>query len=222
MSLGLSCILVPCESHAGAQKEEALSDAFRLVLSAALHNQPVPEPLDLSNDELKGDFKGWFEQISPLFQNYLLQRRGAHSLAELASTQLQREFLKTVWYESKRAGLEPSLVMGVIQQESGFNKFAISSAGALGYMQVMPFWLTLARSNSSSAAPVSTSNSGYQLLHLQTNIRFGCVILKHYWQEQSGDWVQALGRYNGNVQDASYARAVLAHALKWQIRPGHL
>jgi soluble lytic murein transglycosylase-like protein len=193
-----------------------------LVLSAALRNEPVPEPLELSSEELKGDFKGWLEHISPLFQNYLGQRRATHPLAELGSAQLQREFLKTVWYEAKRAGLDPSLVMGVIQQESGFNKFAISSAGALGYMQVMPFWLTLARSNNTSAAPVITRSSGSELLHLQTNIRFGCVILKHYWQEQSGDWVQALGRYNGNVQDPSYAHAVLSHALKWQTRPGHM
>jgi soluble lytic murein transglycosylase-like protein len=104
-----------------------------------------------------------------------------------AEAQTRIEFLETVWYESKRAGLETSLVLGLIQVESGFRKYAISSAGARGYMQVMPFWTRLIGDGDVS-----------RLFHMQTNLRFGCVILRHYLDRERGDLFLALGRYNGS------------------------
>jgi soluble lytic murein transglycosylase-like protein len=100
---------------------------------------------------------------------------------------VRREFLQTVWYESRRAGLETALVLGLIQVESGFRKFAVSSAGARGYMQVMPFWTRV----------IGDGDAG-KLFHMQTNLRFGCVILRHYLERERGDLFLALGRYNGS------------------------
>jgi soluble lytic murein transglycosylase-like protein len=123
---------------------------------------------------------------------------------ELGHPHLRREFLQTVWYESQRAGLEPSLVLGVIQVESGFRKFAISSAGARGFMQVMPFWTR-----------VLAEGDARVLFHMQTNLRFGCVILRHYLNVENGDLFLALGRYNGSRGQAPYPNAVLAAKKGW-------
>jgi soluble lytic murein transglycosylase-like protein len=118
--------------------------------------------------------------------------------------QMRVEFLEAVWYESKRAGLEPALVLGLIQVESGFRKYAVSSAGARGYMQVMPFW---ARSIGNGDAS--------RLFHMQTNLRFGCVILRHYLDVENGDLFLALGRYNGSRGRSEYPNAVFANRKLW-------
>ena len=114
------------------------------------------------------------------------------------------EFLETLWYESTRAGLEPALVLGLIQVESGFRKYAISSAGARGYMQVMPFW-----------ARVIGDGDASRLFHLQTNLRFGCVILRHYLDTERGNLFMALGRYNGSRGKSPYPDAVMANRQRW-------
>jgi soluble lytic murein transglycosylase-like protein len=126
-----------------------------------------------------------------------LRRRKADRHARL-------DFLDTVWYESRRAGLETALVLGLIQVESGFRKYAISPVGARGYMQVMPFW----------ARVIGDGDAG-RLFHLQTNLRFGCVILRHYLDRERGDLFMALGRYNGSRGRAEYPGAVLAARRQW-------
>ena len=118
------------------------------------------------------------------------------------------EFLQALWYESRRAGLEPDLVLGLIQVESGFRKYAISSAGARGYMQVMPFW-----TRSIGDGEVA------RLFHMQSNLRFGCVILRHYLDLERGDLALALGRYNGSRGRGEYPRAVLAAREQWLWKP---
>jgi soluble lytic murein transglycosylase-like protein len=120
---------------------------------------------------------------------------------------VRREFLETVWYESRRAGLEPALVLGLIEVESGFRKYAISSAGARGYMQVMPFW----------ARTIGDGESG-RLFHMQTNLRFGCVILRHYLDRERGDLFLALGRYNGSRGQAPYPTMVLGARKRWEFK----
>jgi hypothetical protein len=117
---------------------------------------------------------------------------------------VRTEFLQTLWYEAHRAGLDPSLVLGLIQVESGFRKYAISSAGARGYMQVMPFWARL----------IGDGDPGV-LFHTQANLRFGCVILRHYLGRESGDLFMALGRYNGSRGQPQYPDAVLAARSGW-------
>ncbi|MDH5708804.1 MAG: lytic transglycosylase domain-containing protein, partial [Hylemonella sp.] len=118
--------------------------------------------------------------------------------------QTRKEFLQTVWYESRRAALDTSLVLGLIQVESNFRKFAVSRAGARGYMQVMPFWTRVIGDGDNS-----------RLFHMQTNLRFGCVILKHYLERERGDLFMALGRYNGSRGKSRYPKAVLAARKKW-------
>jgi soluble lytic murein transglycosylase-like protein len=117
------------------------------------------------------------------------------------------EFLRTVWYEARRAGLDVSLVLGLVQVESNFRKFAVSSAGARGYMQVMPFWTRVI----GDADPA-------KLFHMQTNLRFGCVILRHYLDRERGDLFLTLGRYNGSRGRAPYPEAVFANQRLWLFR----
>ena len=100
--------------------------------------------------------------------------------------------MATVHYEAARAGLDPQLVLGVIQHESNFRKYAVSSADARGYMQVMPFWTKLI------GAPE------HNLFHLRTNLRYGCVILRYYLDTENGDLYRALGRYNGSLGRPEY------------------
>lgn len=210
-------------AFAGAQKEEELTDSFRAVLSGALYNAPPPEPSSLKNVKLKQESLGWIGDVLPRFTSYLNGRFGKNPYAELSTVEFQRVFLHTLWYESKRSGLDPNLVLALIEVESGFNKFAISSAGAVGYMQVMPFWVSKVESQIAKIAPengpqetrLDLLRPSAKLLHLQTNIRFGCVILRHYLDLENEELVKALGRYNGNTQDTTYARTVLLKRVYW-------
>ena len=113
----------------------------------------------------------------------------------------REEFLRTVFYEATRAGLDPQLVLSVIQVESGFKKYALSHAGARGYMQVMPFWIE------------AIGHRDHNLFHLRVNLRYGCTILRHYLNKEKGDYFRALGRYNGSLGEITYPQLVFN---KWQ------
>jgi soluble lytic murein transglycosylase-like protein len=177
--------------HAGAQIEEPLADKVRGALAAAVADGAPPRPSFESIDDRLAYLR-WLGAMS----ERLKKRKSEHHV--------RVEFLEAVWYESKRAGLEPSLVLGLIQVESGFRKYAISGAGARGYMQVMPFWArTIGQGDPS------------QLFHMQTNLRFGCVILRHYLDLEKGDLYLALGRYNGSRGRAEYPSAVFANRRQW-------
>jgi soluble lytic murein transglycosylase-like protein len=119
----------------------------------------------------------------------------------------RREFLATVHYEATRAGLDPQLVLGVIHHESGFKKYAISSASARGYMQVMPFWTR------------QIGSAEHNLFNLRTNLRYGCVILRYYLDMEHGDYFRALGRYNGSLGRAEYPNAVLGASSRYRLDP---
>ncbi len=181
----------PAALHAGPQAEEALADAVRSALSAAIASAAPPQPV-FANAEAKRVFQSWQMAMSER-----LKRQKSEAATRL-------EFLETLWYESKRAGLEPALVLGLIQVESGFRKYAISPAGARGYMQVMPFWARLIGDGDPA-----------RLFHMQTNLRFGCVILRHYLDLERGDLFLALGRYNGSRGRAEYPNAVMANRQRW-------
>ena len=200
----------------GPQQEEALSNAFQLVLHQALVNTAPPDPDHLKEPALREEFKSWIAKIDPKLEGFLKAHH--KDFEELSRGYLRRSFLQTVWYESTRARLDPALVLGVIEVESGFNKFAISSAGAVGYMQVMPFWMSKALERSDMAEQQNQSlklNSSTQLLRLQTNIRFGCTILRHYLDTENQSLLRALGRYNGSVLDDAYPRAVASARTHW-------
>ncbi len=176
--------------------EEPLADAVRTALSSAIHNAapPVPEFADTAS---RLRYLRWLVEAS-----VKLRRRKT-------DIEARKEFLQTVWYESKRAGLDVSLVLGLIQVESGFRKFAVSSVGARGYMQVMPFW----------TRAIGDGDVG-KLFHMQTNLRFGCVILRHYLDREKGNLFMALGRYNGSRGKAEYPNAVFASQKQWSIGGG--
>ena len=105
--------------------------------------------------------------------------------------------LTNVHYEARRAGLEPELVLAVIDVESNFDRYAVSVAGALGLMQVMPFWLD------------EIGRPGDNLLHIDTNLRYGCTILRFYLDKETGDLRRALGRYNGSLGKRKYPNKVI-------------
>ena len=186
-------LLWPAAAWCGPQAEEALADAVRSALSAAV-TSAAPPRAEFADLDARLAFLRWQAMTS--------QRLKRHKSE--AST--RTEFLETLWYESRRAGLEPALVLGLIQVESGFRKYAISKAGARGYMQVMPFWARLIGDGDPA-----------RLFHMQTNLRFGCVILRHYLDIERGDLFLALGRYNGSRGRPEYPGAVLANRHLWLI-----
>lgn len=174
------------------QVEEPLADAVRSALRAAIANEAPPVPA-FTDTEKRLAYLRWLGAMS----ERLRQRK--------PDFQTRVEFLQTVWYESRRAGLETSLVLGLIQVESAFRKFAISRVGARGYMQIMPFWARL----------IGDGDVG-RLFNMQTNLRFGCVILRHYLDRERGDTFMALGRYNGSRGRAEYPNAVYAARRRWE------
>jgi len=114
------------------------------------------------------------------------------------------DILKQVHQEAMRADLAPELVLAVIDVESNFDKYAISVAGARGLMQIMPFWLK------------EIGRPDDNLIHIGTNLRFGCTILKYYLEMEDGDLNRALGRYNGSLGKRKYPNKVLDKLrLKW-------
>ncbi|GAB3659712.1 lytic transglycosylase domain-containing protein [Ramlibacter alkalitolerans] len=183
---------LPRAAHAGAQVEEPLADAVRTALTSAIASS-APPVLVFADTEARLAYLRWLGAMS-------------HKLkARKSDWDERREFLQTVWYESRRAGLDTGLVLGLIQVESAFRKFAVSPAGARGYMQVMPFWTRLIGNGDPSS-----------LFHMQTNLRFGCVILRHYLDREAGDLYLALGRYNGSRGRPAYPNAVFRSAKHWE------
>lgn len=121
----------------------------------------------------------------------------SHRLAKKIPDPRKRlQLLKQVHYEAKRAKLIPELVLAVIEVESNFNRYAISRAGAMGLMQVMPFWLK------------EIGRPGDNLFNLHTNLRMGCTILRYYLNKEKGDLTQALLRYNGSTASYRYTNRV--------------
>lgn len=169
-------------ASAGAQKYEPLAASVRAALHAAVSDRRPPAS---SFD-------------SPLAAAHWLEEMSSRLARRIPDLEYRLEFLRAVHYEAKRAGLDPQLVLGLIQVESGFRKYAISSAGARGYMQVMPFWVKL----------IGDRNDN--LFHLRMNLRYGCTILKHYLDMEKGDLYRALGRYNGSLGQPEYPAAVRA------------
>jgi soluble lytic murein transglycosylase-like protein len=190
--LGMLLLSAYLSSQAGNQKEEALADSVRVALSRAI-SDPRPPQLGFTNDADRDAWRQWSAVMSVRLQS------------RMPDAMVRSEFLQTVWYESRRAGLEPGLVLGLIQVESGFRKYAISSAGARGYMQVMPFWTR-----------VIGDGQPAKLFHMQTNLRYGCSILRMYLDLERGDLFLALGRYNGSRGKSEYPNAVRAAWRRWQ------
>ncbi len=180
---------------AGNQKEEAMADSVRMALSRAISDPrpPIPKFIDIKE---RLAYLQWLGDMSDRLAKRIPDR------------QVRIEFLRTVWYEARRAGLDPALVLGLIQVESAFRKYAVSPVGAHGYMQVMPFWTRVIGDGDRS-----------KLFHMQTNLRFGCSILRMYLDMEKGDLFLALGRYNGSRGRAEYPNSVLASWRNWEHQP---
>jgi soluble lytic murein transglycosylase-like protein len=183
LASALACVLLAAATPAlaGAQREEDLAPSVVAGLSKAIADAPVP-----ANYAARPDVARWIAEMSRRIANKVDDERE------------RRELLATVHYEATRAGLDPQLALGVIYHESGFKKYAVSVAGARGYMQVMPFWVK----------QIGTSDQN--LFNLRTNLRYGSVILRYYLDLENGDYYRALGRYNGSLGQPDYPTAVLA------------
>ena len=188
---GLGLLWWAGNAQAGGQVEEPLIDSVRTALSSAVANSAPPIP-EFGDTGARLAYLRWLGAMS----NRLAKRK--------TEWQERKEFLQTVWYESRRAGLDAGLVLGLIQVESNFRKFAVSPVGARGYMQVMPFWTRV----------IGDGDAG-KLFHMQTNLRFGCVILRHYIDRERGDLFMALGRYNGSRGKPPYPNAVFGASRNW-------
>jgi len=191
VALGASGWICPPLVHAGGQLEEPLADSVRSALSSAISHSEPPVPV-FADTQRRLAYLRWLGATSDR-----LHRRKP-------DFQTRIEFLQTVWYETRRARLDTTMVMGLIQVESAFRKFAISRVGARGYMQIMPFWSRV----------IGDGDVG-KLFDMRVNLRFGCVILRHYLDRERGDTFMALGRYNGSRGRSEYPNAVYAAARNW-------
>jgi soluble lytic murein transglycosylase-like protein len=179
-------------AHAGNQAEERLADSVRVLLRQSVAAQmPHLRPFTSTADERQ--FYRWRTLMSERLARYV------------PSADVRIDMLNAIDYEARRAGLEPALVLGVIEVESHFKPQATSLVGARGLMQVMPFW-----------AQVIGDGSVQKLQQMRFNVRFGCVILRHYLDKEKGDLVRALGRYNGSLGRTGYAFKVLKAAQHWR------
>ena len=169
--LGLWSLAEPAQ--AGRQLEEPLVDSVRTALSSAIANH-APPVLEFTDTEARLQHLRWMGSMSERLRK------------KKPEWQVRQEFLQTIWYESRRAGLDTAMV--------------------LGYMQIMPFWTRV----------LADGDAG-KLFHMQTNLRFGCVILRHYLDREGGDLFLALGRYNGSRGRPPYPNAVFAAQKLWEM-----
>ncbi len=185
--IGLFGAIFASNVVAGGQIYTPLSASVRAVLQRSVADQPLQQSAFTS----KADEEAWLIAMSPR----LMKR--------FPDKESRDDFLNTVHYEAVRAGLDPELVLGLIEVESGFKKYAVSSVGARGLMQVMPFWVK----------EIGTTEQN--LFHLRVNLRYGCTILRHYINIERGDLFRALGRYNGSLGRAEYPNMVHAAWRHW-------
>jgi soluble lytic murein transglycosylase-like protein len=174
--LGVLACIVITQSPAYANRQP-IDNELRMVLMEAANSS------DSFTDRFEAEV--WLSDMSNRLANYMPE------------PQDRILFLKNVHYEAKRAKLAPELVLSVIHVESAFNRWAISSVGAQGFMQVMPFWLK------------EIGRDGDSLFDMKTNLRFGCTILRHYLDREKGDLTRALARYNGSLGKYKYPNKVL-------------
>ena len=193
--LAVIMLLSSANVWAGGQKEEPLSNSVRAMMQKSISDNAAPRLMFVNDPE----GMRWLQDMSRR-----LEKR-------MPDPVMREDFLRTVHYEATRAGLDPQLVLGLIQVESGFKKYAVSSGGARGFMQVMPFWVR------------TIGNADHNLFHLRLNLRYGCTILRHYLDIERGDLYRALGRYNGSLGQPQYPNLVVGAWRKhWNYVPPSL
>lgn len=180
--IGLLLLLGASAVQAGAQQYEPMAASVRAALHAAVSDSRPPA----SSFRTPLEAADWLSDMSQRLEKRIPDR------------DYRIDLLRSIHYEATRAGLDPQLVLGLIQVESGFRKYAVSSVGARGYMQVMPFWIKV------------IGQPDDNLFDMRTNLRYGCTILRHYLDIEKGDIFRALGRYNGSLGKAEYPNMVRA------------
>jgi soluble lytic murein transglycosylase-like protein len=192
IGLLIATLLLSHSAHAGGQREEALSDNVRSSLQRGLADTPITRTAFTNT----ADEAAWLKEMS---------RRLSKRMPDEAE---RLEFLTTLHWEASRAGIDPQLLLGLIQVESGFRKYAVSPVGARGYTQVMPFWVK------------AIGNPDHNLFQLRTNLRYGALILRHYIDIEHGDYYRALGRFNGSLGRPEYPNLVVgAWKRHWDYTP---
>ena len=185
-----AALLAASPARGGEQQYERLSDSMRAALHGRVGGSNLPPSTWYFGATGRGE--AWLTEMSERLRRILPSWSPYYQ-----DSALRRDLLKSVHYEATRAGLDPQLVLAVIHAESAFRKYAISTAGARGLMQVMPFWVGL------------IGNNRDNLFDMRTNLRYGATILRHYlWDREKGDMFRALGRYNGSLGKARYPRIV--------------
>lgn len=188
----LLLLLLALPAYGGNQLEEPLSNSVKAQMQRTISDSAAPRLVFSS----EADGVRWLAEMSRRLQG------------RMPDQAMREDFLRTVQYEAARAGLDPQLVLGLIQVESGFKKYAVSSAGARGFMQVMPFWVR------------AIGSPEHNLFHLRLNLRYGCTILRHYIDIEKGNLYRALGRYNGSLGRPEYPNLVLkAWRRNWSYDP---
>ncbi len=181
----LTILFFATASLAGGQREEALSNSVKALMQKSVSDLAVPKLMFSDNEQ----GQAWLSEMSRRLES------------RMPNKDYREGFLISVHYEATRAGLDPQLVLSLINVESAFKKYAVSSVGARGYMQVMPFWTK------------AIGNKEHNLFDLRLNLRYGCTILRHYLDIERGNLFRALGRYNGSLGKAKYPNLVIA---KWR------
>ena len=176
LTVVISLLLVLGISSAHAANRQPIDNELRKVLLEAANSS------DSFTDRFEAEV--WLSDMSNRMARYMPEPED------------RIQFLKNVHYEAKRADLAPELVLSVIHVESAFNRWAISSVGAQGFMQIMPFWLK------------EIGRDGDSLFDMKTNLRFGCTILRHYLDREKGNLTRALARYNGSLGRYKYPNKV--------------
>ena len=188
-------LFLPLGALAGTQQYEPLSASVRAALTHTISDQAPAKSSFLNSAEAVD----WLSEMSRRLEKKVPDRES------------RLDLLRAIHYEATRAGLDPQLVLGLIQVESGFKKYAVSSTGARGFMQVMPFWIKV------------IGRSDDNLFHLRTNLRYGCTILRHYLDIEQGDLYRTLGRYNGSLGKAEYPNLVRgAWQKQWAYTSGRI
>lgn len=182
---GILLWFFPAFAQAGAQMYEPLSASVKAGLHIEVSDKAVSYQKFISAFESKEQGDAWLAAMSKR-----LEKR-------MPDPEERNEFLMMVYFEATRAGLDPQLILGIIQVESRFKKYAVSKAGAYGYMQVMPFWRKL------------IGDPNHDLFHRRINLRYGCTILRHYLDIEKGNYFRALGRYNGSLGKDAYPNLVI-------------
>jgi soluble lytic murein transglycosylase-like protein len=178
--LPIFILLLSGKVFAGAQQYEVLKAETKQLMSQNV-----------------SDVAPKFSSFSNQVEEYTWLNKQSKRLAKRIPNEEERlDLLRSIHYEATRAGLDPQLILGLIHIESRFNKYAVSSVGARGFMQVMPFWVDI------------IGEKKHNLFHMRTNLRYGCTILRHYLDIEKGNLFRALGRYNGSLGKAKYPDAV--------------